>query len=102
MIKPKYYFTIGPVIYTGVNCYLTIININWKYINIATTIFYFITHIITTLSISEILDIIHIKSDNITCDNIIARNPLSNNAKRAGWQGCNLHFTKIHFITPAF
>jgi len=50
----------------------------------------------------NILDIIHIKSDNITCDNIIARNPLSNNAKRAGWQGCNLHFTKIHFITPAF
>ena len=54
MIKPKYYFTIGPVIYTGVNCYLTIININWNYINITTTIFYFITHIIATLSISEI------------------------------------------------
>ena len=54
MIKPKYYFTIGPIIYTGLNCYLTSININWNNINVATTIFYFITHIITTLSISEI------------------------------------------------
>lgn len=54
MIKPKYYFTIGPIIYTGLNFYLTSININWSDINIATTIFYFITHIITTLSISEI------------------------------------------------
>ena len=44
----------------------------------------------------------YIKSDDITCDNIIPRKPLSNNAKRAGWQGCNLHFTNIHFITPAF
>ena len=49
-----------------------------------------------------ILDIIHIKSVNITCDNIIPRKPLSKNAKRAGWQGCNLYFTNIHFITPAF
>ena len=49
-----------------------------------------------------ILDIIHIKSDDITCDNIIPRKPLGNNARRAGWQGCTLHFTNIHFITPAF
>jgi type II restriction enzyme len=50
----------------------------------------------------NILNIIHIKSVDITCDNIIPRKPLSKNAKRAGWQGCNLHFTNIHFITPPF
>lgn len=50
----------------------------------------------------NILDIIHIKSVDITCHNIIARKPLSNKAKRAGWQGCNLHFTKINFIKPGF
>lgn len=49
-----------------------------------------------------ILDIIHISSDNITHDNIIARKPLGSNAKRAGWQGCNLHFTNINFINSAF
>jgi len=42
--------------------------------------------------------IIHIKSINITSDNIIPRKPLSKNAKRAGWQGCNLHFTKFNCI----
>ena len=47
----------------------------------------------------NILDIIHIKSNNITSNNIIPRKPLSNNAKRAGWQGCNLYFTNICFIT---
>lgn len=46
----------------------------------------------------NILDIIHVKSDDITCKNIIPRKPLSSNAKRAGWQGCKLHFTNIHFI----
>ena len=46
----------------------------------------------------NILDIIHIKSDDITCNNIIPRKPLSDKAKRAGWQGCKLHFTNIHFI----
>tara|TARA_B100000767_G_C19705943_1_gene510538 strand:+ start:818 stop:1285 length:468 start_codon:yes stop_codon:yes gene_type:complete len=46
----------------------------------------------------SILDIIHIKSSNITSDNIIPRNPLSDNARRAGWQGCNLHFTNFDFI----
>tara|TARA_B100000683_G_scaffold151492_2_gene146609 strand:+ start:173 stop:679 length:507 start_codon:yes stop_codon:yes gene_type:complete len=45
-----------------------------------------------------IVDIIHVKSENITCHNIIPRKPLSNNAKRAGWQGCKLHFTDINFI----
>ena len=51
---------------------------------------------------NDILGIIHIKSDDITSDNIIPRKPLGNNAIRAGWQGCTLHFTNIHFITPAF
>ena len=50
----------------------------------------------------DILDIIHIKSDDITCNNIIPRKPLSNNAKRAGWQGCHLHFTNIRFMTSEF
>ena len=47
---------------------------------------------------NDILDIIHIKSADITCDNIIARKPLGPNARRAGWQGCNLHFTNIDFV----
>ena len=51
---------------------------------------------------NDILGIIHIKSDNITYNNIIPRKPLSNSAKRAGWQGCNLHFTNINFINPVF
>lgn len=50
----------------------------------------------------NILDIIHIKSVNITSDNIIPRKPLSKNAKRAGWRGCKLHFTNIHFNNHAF
>ena len=50
----------------------------------------------------NILDIIHINSDNITCNNIIARKPLGINAKRAGWQGCKLYFTNINFINPKF
>jgi type II restriction enzyme len=50
----------------------------------------------------NILDIIHIKSDYITCDNIIPRKPLSDDAKRAGWQGCILYFTNINFINPSF
>ena len=50
----------------------------------------------------NILDIIHIKSINITSGNIIPRNPLRETAKRAGWQGCKLHFTNIHFIKHAF
>ena len=36
------------------------------------------------------------------CDNIIPRKSLSKNTKRTGWQGCNLHFTNIHFIIPVF
>ena len=54
MIKAKYYFTIGPVIYTGLNIFFTVINIDWNKINIPITTIYFITHIITTLTISEI------------------------------------------------
>jgi len=54
MIYYKYYFTIGPIIYTGLNIFLTVININWNEINLPITVIYFITHIITTLSISEI------------------------------------------------
>ena len=50
----------------------------------------------------SIKDICNLPVKNITCDNIIPRKPLSKHAKRAGWQGCNLHFTNIHFITPAF
>ena len=45
-----------------------------------------------------ILGIIHINSNDITSKNIKPRNPLGINAKRAGWQGCNLYFTNINFI----
>ena len=45
-----------------------------------------------------ILNIIHVKSINITEKNIIPRKPLGPNAKRAGWQGCYLHFSDINFI----
>ena len=46
----------------------------------------------------KILDIIHIDSKNITCDNIIPRKPLSSSAKRAGWQGCNLCFADFDVL----
>ena len=49
-----------------------------------------------------ILDIIHIKCDDITGDNFIPRNKLSPDARRAGWQGCNLHFANINFINSVF
>ena len=45
-----------------------------------------------------IFNIIHIKSIDITGDNIIPRKPLGENAKRAGWQGCYLCFSNIKFI----
>jgi len=32
--------------------------------------------------------------ENITKDNVIPRKPLSENARRAGWQGCNFKFNK--------
>ena len=47
----------------------------------------------------KILDILHIKSSNITCENIIPRKPLSDKAKREGWQGCYLHFIKFNIIS---
>jgi len=46
----------------------------------------------------NILDIIHVESKDITKDNIIPRKPLTKNARRAGWQGCNLYFETIHFL----
>ena len=82
MIKAKYYFTIGPVIYTGLNIFFTVINIDWNKINIPITTIYFITHIITTLTISEIflsyLLILFIKP-NIT--NTITDNARIDNAR---------------------
>ena len=49
-----------------------------------------------------ILNIIHIKSDDINSDNIIPRKPLGENARRAGWQGCTLHFTNVNFTNSTF
>ena len=46
----------------------------------------------------NILDIIHVESKDITKNNIIPRKPLTKNARRAGWQGCNLYFETIHFL----
>lgn len=40
----------------------------------------------------KILDVISIEHTNVKEENIIARKPLSQTAKRAGWQGCYLHF----------
>ena len=50
----------------------------------------------------NILGIIHIKSEDITSDDIIPRKPLSDKAKRAGWQGCKLHFKNINYINSEF
>lgn len=47
---------------------------------------------------NNIIDIIHIKSNNISENNIIPRKPLGKTAKRAGWQGCYLIFEHINFI----
>jgi len=50
----------------------------------------------------KILGILHINSDNINSDNIIPRNKLGPNARRAGWQGCNLIFKDFNCINSAF
>ena len=55
MINYKYYFTIGPILYTGINIGLNIFNIDWDNINIPIIIFYFFIQTICTISISEIL-----------------------------------------------
>lgn len=40
----------------------------------------------------HILNILYISSDNFNESNIIPRKPLSDKARRAGWQGCYLYF----------
>ena len=45
-----------------------------------------------------VLGVLHIKSSDITSENIIPRKKLGKTAKRAGWQGCNLHFDKFTYI----
>lgn len=37
---------------------------------------------------------LHIQHEDVNEENIIPRKPLSLNAKRAGWQGCYLHFNR--------
>lgn len=55
MINYKLYYTIGPFFYTSINTLLTIINLNWDENKNSTIIlFYILSQIITTLSISEI------------------------------------------------
>ena len=79
MIYYKYYFTIGPIIYTGLNIFLTVININWNEINLPITVIYFITHIITTLSISEIfLTYLLIPFIKSPINNYIVNNTITN------------------------
>ena len=52
----------------------------------------------------NIIDILHIDSkfiiikDDGFCDNIIPRKPLSEKARRKGWQGCYLLFTNFSCI----
>ena len=55
MIKPIYYFSIGSILYTLLNIYLTYININWDLVNIPIIITYFLFYTICTLSVSEVL-----------------------------------------------
>lgn len=50
----------------------------------------------------KILDILHINSDNINCNNIIPRKKLGPNARRAGWKGCYLNFTDFNCIKSSF
>ena len=45
-----------------------------------------------------IIDVLNIKSQNLTKENIIPRTPLSKNAKRGGWQGCNLIFNNFESL----
>ncbi len=46
----------------------------------------------------KIQKILYIKNEYINQQCIIPRNPLSANAKRAGWQGCNIVFSNIEII----
>ena len=46
----------------------------------------------------SIYNIMYVKYEDITEQNIIARKPLSSTAKRSGWQGCILHFTSISLL----
>jgi len=43
---------------------------------------------------SQIKKVGTVFKEDITKDNIIPRKPLSKNARRAGWQGCNFKFNK--------
>lgn len=42
-----------------------------------------------------LLDLIHIKSEDITPECVVPRTPLAETARRAGWQGCTLKFDKL-------
>ncbi len=46
----------------------------------------------------KIQKILYIRNEYINQQCIIPRNPLSANAKRAGWQGCNIVFSNIEII----
>jgi len=46
----------------------------------------------------KIFNILYITNENINSNCIIPRNPLSINAKRAGWQGCIIIFDNIQII----
>lgn len=46
----------------------------------------------------EIKNILYVKNEYINYECIIPRNPLSSNAKRAGWQGCNIIFNNFEII----
>jgi type II restriction enzyme len=46
----------------------------------------------------KIQNILYVKNEYIDQHCIVPRNPLSINAKRAGWQGCNIIFNNIEII----
>ncbi len=46
----------------------------------------------------KIINILYIKNEDINSTCIIPRKPLSETARRAGWQGCVILFNNIHFI----
>ena len=45
-----------------------------------------------------VLDILHVRDTDITSENVIPRKKLSENARRAGWQGCYLYFNKFKYV----
>jgi type II restriction enzyme len=70
--------------------------------NISKKIDYIVVFYKSTIPIKSnlytILDILYTNCENITEECIIPRTPLSVNARRAGWQGCNIILNNLHSL----